>query len=403
MKSNYYFKHSNNINYQEFDSFVEKNGHLLQTSAWGKLKSKNGWHAEYIALYRGKEIVATCMILFRRLGALNYTLAYVPKGFVFIEKNEKVDTLMRDEIIKVAQQYKAVALDMEPNIARDDSIVAYFEKLGFKHQGFEADKFIYQTQFDMIVDLTKNEDIKDSFPKKNQKLLDKSIKEGLEFRKASIDEIDIFANLSDITSKRNNISLRKGSYYKQIVELFSESNNCDYFLVELNKETFKKEAEKKVKRMAKEIAGSEKRELNENAKVDLALKRKKLRSIEEDIKKLDGNKPIYLAGCLVLYCGDMAYYLYAASSNEFRYLQPNVFMNYYAMIEAKKRGCTGYNLGGYKSKDDGLYPFKLSLGADSKEFVGIFSYVINKPIYKILKKGLAIRSKLKKIKKSLRK
>ena len=170
MKSNYYFKHSNNINYQEFDSFVEKNGHLLQTSAWGKLKSKNGWHAEYIALYRGKEIVATCMILFRRLGALNYTLAYVPKGFVFIEKNEKVDTLMRDEIIKVAQQYKAVALDMEPNIARDDSIVAYFEKLGFKHQGFEADKFIYQTQFDMIVDLTKNEDIKDSFPKKNQKL-----------------------------------------------------------------------------------------------------------------------------------------------------------------------------------------------------------------------------------------
>ena len=89
------------------------------------------------------------------------------------------------------------------------------KSLGFKHQGFEADKFIYQTQFDMIVDLTKNEDIKDSFPKKNQKLLDKSIKEGLEFRKASIDEIDIFANLSDITSKRNSISLRKGSYYKQ--------------------------------------------------------------------------------------------------------------------------------------------------------------------------------------------
>ena len=65
----------------EWDRLVAShpNGHLLQTSIWGELKSAYGWRAERLAMRDGRQVVAGAQVLYRPL-VLGLQIAYVPKG-----------------------------------------------------------------------------------------------------------------------------------------------------------------------------------------------------------------------------------------------------------------------------------------------------------------------------------
>src|SRR3990172_10293783 len=61
-----------------WDDFVRAHphGHILQTSAWGQLKSAFGWEAERVRVGD-----SGALVLFRRRSLpLGWTLAYVPRG-----------------------------------------------------------------------------------------------------------------------------------------------------------------------------------------------------------------------------------------------------------------------------------------------------------------------------------
>ncbi|MFA5004144.1 MAG: peptidoglycan bridge formation glycyltransferase FemA/FemB family protein [Candidatus Saccharimonadales bacterium] len=52
------------------------------------------------------------------------------------------------------------------------------------------------------------------------------------------------------------------------------------------------------------------------------------------------------AAALFVIYDNQAHYVFAASSNEFRKLAPSYFLQWKAILEAQKRGCTLYNFGG---------------------------------------------------------
>jgi lipid II:glycine glycyltransferase (peptidoglycan interpeptide bridge formation enzyme) len=78
--------------------------HLLQTSAWGKLKSSFGWRARWV-----EADDAGAQILFREL-PLGFTLAYIPKGPI----GEWLPELL-PVINKVCQEERAFMLKIEPD------------------------------------------------------------------------------------------------------------------------------------------------------------------------------------------------------------------------------------------------------------------------------------------------
>ena len=397
----------NSVSDENFDEFVRKheNGTFLQTAAWGKVKQLNGWQYETIAIGKNDQIVATCLILFKKVGLGWYTVGYIPRGGVYDYHDEEVTQLLLQEVTQVAKKYHAIAIDCELNLERGAK--HYLEKYGFRHQGYDSEKFIYQMQHDMIVTFSDAElDCASYFSKKNQKFLQIAQKSGLKVLKASLDEMIHFAKLLDETSKRNGISLRDEVYYRQIMQQFAKTQDVDYYLVVLDKELFCEQTQVKLQTLVKEIKLLEKKlievvEVSPYLENELVMKQHKVEQLQRDIEfvKQAGESPIYLAGCIVLYCGVQADYLYAASSNQFRYLQPNVLMNYQAMEEAKKRGCTRYNLGGISSFEDGLYPFKASLGAIPKEYDGIYTRVLNPVLYLPLQMGIKCRNKLRAYKK----
>ena len=128
-----------------------------------------------------------------------------------------------------------------------------------------------------------------------------------------------------------------------------------------------------------------------------------LRAMGEDARLLmacHGDSPI--AGAIEVFCGEKAWYLYGASSNDHRNLMPNYLLQWEMIRWAVEKGCRVYDFRGVSgdvSEDNplyGLYRFKKGFGGDFTEFVGEMDLVLNKPIYTLLEKGTSLFKDLRK-------
>lgn len=115
-----------------------------------------------------------------------------------------------------------------------------------------------------------------------------------------------------------------------------------------------------------------------------------------------------LAAIITLFLGNQAVYLYGASSNEKRNLMPTYLVQWKAICDGKKAGCTEYDFYGIPPTDDenhpmhGLYRFKTGFGGKIIHRIGSFDYS-----YSPLTAGFSLAEMMrsfyyKKIKKILR-
>ncbi|NFW94833.1 lipid II:glycine glycyltransferase FemX, partial [Staphylococcus aureus] len=114
--------------------------------------------------------------------------------------------------------------------------------------------------------------------------------------------------------------------------------------------------------------------------------------LKRDLEALEKEHPegIYLSGALLMFAGSKSYYLYGASSNEFRDFLPNHHMQYTMMKYAREHGATTYDFGGTDNDPDkdsehyGLWAFKKVWGTYLSEKIGEFDYVLNQPLYQLI-------------------
>ena len=99
---------------------------------------------------------------------------------------------------------------------------------------------------------------------------------------------------------------------------------------------------------------------------------------------------MYLSGALLMFAADKSYYLYGASSNEYRDFLPNHHMQFAMMQYARQQGAKTYDFGGTDNDPDkdsshyGLWTFKKVWGTYLSEKIGEFDYVLNKPLYQVI-------------------
>ena len=135
---------------------------------------------------------------------------------------------------------------------------------------------------------------------------------------------------------------------------------------------------------------AEKAKLFNESSDDVAFNREtKIRKLLVEIGKLSNLKEIYLSGAILTFCGNKSYYLYGASSNDFRELLPNYFMQWNMMQRAINRKCTSYDFGGISGNinendpEYGLYDFKRRFNSRTVERIGQFDYILNPFYYSI--------------------
>lgn len=338
----------------EWDNFLSQHpeAHLLQTSAWGRLKCAFGWRAVRLTVDTPGGDRVGAQVLFRRI-PFGLSLAYLPKGPV---GGSSADVLadwsgLWQAIDAVCQEEKAIFLKVEPDIwegavkgTSDGSpeaynFPAYLDPGTNIPSGFHITMQTIQPPRTLLVDLEGDEaDVPARMKQKTRYNIRLAIKKGLIVQPSS--DLEGFHRLAKITAHRDRFGVHSQNYYQQIYEIFHPLGQCELFL-----------------------------------------------AVYKDTP---------LAALMVFAHGRRAWYFYGASSDEYRQLMPTYLVQWEAMRWARERGCIQYDLWGvpdeeedvleanFNQRSDGLwgvYRFKRGFGGQLRRACGPWERVYNPAAY----------------------
>ncbi|HBY83850.1 MULTISPECIES: lipid II:glycine glycyltransferase FemX [Staphylococcus] len=402
-----------NITNQEHDAFVKShpNGDLLQLTKWAETKKLTGWYSRRIAVGENGEIKGVGQLLFKKIPKLPFTLCYVSRGFVTDYDNKDALSQLLEEAKKVAKDEKAYAIKIDPDVEVENGTEALknLRNLGFRHKGFKEglSKDYIQPRMTMITPIDKSdEEIIQSFERRNRSKVRLALKRGTKVERAGRDGLKTFAYLMQITGERDGFLTRDISYFENIYDALHDDGDAELFLVKLEPKPVLETVNSEIKDLENEIEKLQNKKQDKktlNKINDANSKIKKSQDLKNDLLELEKEHPdgIYLSGALLMFAGNKSYYLYGASSNDFRDFLPNHHMQYTMMKYARDHGATTYDFGGTDNNPDkesdhyGLWTFKKVWGTYLSEKIGEFDYVLNQPLYQLIEQ---VKPKLTKAK-----
>lgn len=188
--------------------------HLLQSAAWGELKSAFGWRP--VRLQTG---TSGAQILFRGL-PLGFTVAYIPKGPV----GREWEALWL-EIDEICRKNRAIFLKVEPDTWEDSS-----QNYAQWFKGFIPARPV-QPRRTVEVSLEGSED--DWLARMKQKTrYNIRLAEKKEVVVRESNDIDAFYNLMQATGDRDQFGVHQISYYRRAYDLFAPQGNTALLLAE---------------------------------------------------------------------------------------------------------------------------------------------------------------------------
>lgn len=190
--------------------------HILQTEAWGELKSRFGWHWE---------TVNGTIVLFRRL-PLGLKVAYVPRGPRFPPLPEALAALEA-----ACRARGAFFLKLEPDVPDSAEAATALAAYGFR----PAPQTI-QPRRSIIVDITGSEDeVLARMKQKTRYNIKLATKKEVKIRdrdKEKEKNLADFNALMQTTGMRDSFGVHTASYYQAAYELFRPHGQCELFIAE---------------------------------------------------------------------------------------------------------------------------------------------------------------------------
>ncbi|MDW5470958.1 lipid II:glycine glycyltransferase FemX [Staphylococcus equorum] len=391
-----------NITNQAHDAFVKSHpqGDLLQLTKWAETKTLTGWYSKRIAVGEEGEVKGVAQLLFKKVPKLPYTLCYISRGFVTDYSNKLALETLLEYAMQIAKEEKAYAIKIDPDVEVDKGADALtnLRSLGFKHKGFKEglSKDYIQPRMTMITPIEKSdEELIQSFERRNRSKVRLALKRGTTVERSNREGLKTFANLMQITGERDGFLTRDISYFQNIYDAMNPDGDAELFLVKLEPKPVLKDLREDLLQLEQEkvkLAEKKQDKKTLNKINDVNNKIVKTQELIEDMEKLELSHPegIYLSGALLMFAGNKSYYLYGASSNEYRDFLPNHHMQFTMMQYAREHGATTYDFGGTDNDPDkdsdhyGLWTFKKVWGTYLSEKIGEFDYVLNKPLYQLI-------------------
>lgn len=326
----------------DWDQFVttHRDAHLLQTADWGRLKAGFGYTAQRVALQDGSRIIGGALILFRRMPMGIGTRAYSPAGPLLPDDDpaHPANTALWEGIHTTARQHGAIFLKAEPcNWYRPrPDLPTQLERAGLRLSSLTE-----QPPRTIVLDISGDEEtILKRMNQSTRRKVNMKIKKEIEVRIGTRADVDSFTRLMAITSQRDAFGAYEPEYYQRAFDLFAAGERCALL-----------------------IASYQGRDL---------------------------------AGLFAFRCGENAYYLYGASSNEERNRMPTYILQLEAIRWAKRHGAIRYDLWGIPDEDEatleaqfeqrqeglwGVYKFKRGFGGQVIRSVGAWDKVYNPLVY----------------------
>lgn len=324
-------------NAEEYDDFVRNHpkGHMMQTSAWGKIKREWDWTG-FICRDDNGHIKGVCGVLIRKIPYTSFKMLYAPRGPVCDLSDKQTVT----ELIKAVSEYgknnKAYTFKIDTDtLATDKEYIDLLKSLGFvfKEHGSGFDTVQARYIFRLNIDGKTEEEVMAGFHSKTRYNTRLAERKGIRIEIKGKESCEDFHSLMLLTGDRDNFAVRSTEYFERIMDAFGEDARL-YFAY-----------------------------------------------YEDEL----------LAGALDVHVGDKVWYVYGASSNEHRNLMPTYLVQWSCIKWAIEKGCKWYDFrGGYPDENNplhGIYKFKKGFCNDYMEFMGEADLIMDEFGYKTVEKA----------------
>jgi len=212
----------------EWDRFVDRadGGHHVQTAAWGRVKSSQGWRAQRIILRRNGAILGGCQLLLRRL-PVGGAIAFAPRGPVMADRDTGPLTAVLDALDATAREARVVYAKVQPPTDRAD-LEAVLDRRGFVPSDLGA-----APNATVLVDLAPEpEAMLARMRSPVRRAIRNGTRRGVTVRACGEEGLSQFGELLRLTSARQGFRPYPLDYYREILRAFAEGERARLFLVE---------------------------------------------------------------------------------------------------------------------------------------------------------------------------
>jgi lipid II:glycine glycyltransferase (peptidoglycan interpeptide bridge formation enzyme) len=204
-----------------WDAFTQTHpdGHLLQSSGWGALKSRFGWERRRLVVIDAAGPRAGAQILFRR--RLGVSVAYIPRGPLFAGDGP-ADALLLTALDRLAHRNRAVFLRLEPNLLESAATAGALHST-LLLRGFQPADPI-QPRSSVHLDLTPAPDrLLAAMSKGHRADIRRAEREGIGVRAGAGDaDLDAFYAIMEATGARAGFAVHSRAYYQAAWQLFRD-------------------------------------------------------------------------------------------------------------------------------------------------------------------------------------
>jgi lipid II:glycine glycyltransferase (peptidoglycan interpeptide bridge formation enzyme) len=318
------------------------NPHVLQSWAWGEIKSRHGWRATRLLFQEDGRSVAAASVLQRKLPHLPVSILYVPKGPALDWIDVPLARKILGELEQWARQRGALFLKVDPDVYYPDDVPAFSPRPAcapamaglLEARGWHFSGEQIQFRNTLLLDLACSEDeLLATMKQKTRYNVRLSQRRGVTVRPGTEMDLELFYTLYTQTAQRDDFVIRPYDYYRDAWGTFMRGGLAHLLLAEVEGEP--------------------------------------------------------VAGLLLFTFGPTAWYMYGASSDLHRRHMPNYLLQWEAIRQAKAGDCTLYDLWGAPDDLDesdpmwGVVRFKLGLGGHLARGLGAWDFPAHRIGYRL--------------------
>ena len=205
---------------EEFDRFVRESpdGHFMQTSLWGRVKSDWSWTGILLREESGKA-VGSIALLGRRGRKCGARILYAPRGPVWPRERPEILRLLLEEAVRCAKREGACLLRVDPDVEEGDRpFLRMMRSCRFRRR-VRDDYTLFQPRLSYGNDLggVSPETLEEKYHRSTRRNLHLAEKNGVRVVRAGEEAIGEFMRLMTLTGERDGFVPRGEEYYRRIL------------------------------------------------------------------------------------------------------------------------------------------------------------------------------------------
>ncbi len=316
--------------------------HALQSWAWGAFKARWGWEPTRL-VWRADDGLprAAAQILRRPIPRTPWQMLYVPKGPVWHYHDSALVQSVLADIERFARTHRALFVKIDPDVPLafgtgetempDADGLAVQKMLRVRGWRFSPQQIQFKNT--VLLDVNADDDtLLARMKSKTRYNIRLAGRKGVSVRQGTAADLPEFYRLYAVTSHRDGFLIRPEAYYLDVWTQFLRDDAAALLLAEFNGEP--------------------------------------------------------IAGVMLFFGGQTAWYMYGASDNRHRNVMPNHLLQWEAIKTARARGCTTYDLWGAPDVFDesdsmwGVYRFKMGFGGITRQGLGAYDFPVSPLLYR---------------------